>query len=89
MFAGCYCQASSSGAAAEGRVACLKASLPFEENGSLPDQVKTLKIGDTDFPEPVLDFKSVPLDTSPTKTNSHGEFSILQLHYGSLSCITC
>ena len=75
-FSWIYCQASSSGAAAE--------------NGSLPDQVKNLKIeGDADLLEPVLELKSLPLDIPPSSANPHGEFSILQFHYDSLSCIAC
>ena len=68
MLAGCYCQASSSGADLG-----LKTLLPVEENVSLPDQVKNLKIeGDVDLPE------AVPLDASLNGTNSHGEFLTLQ-----------
>lgn len=80
-----FCQASSSDAAAKNP----DLFLPFEENGSLPDHVKNLKIGDSDLPDPVIKGKFVPLGTSPASTNSHGEFTSWQLPYCPLSCITC
>ncbi|KAG0626550.1 hypothetical protein M758_2G134500 [Ceratodon purpureus] len=59
---------NESGASSSGADLGLKTLLPVEENVSLPDQVKNLKIeGDVDLPEAVL------LDASLNGTNSHDQ----------------